>query len=233
MLLVNCDLGERGTANPIDDQILKYIDIANIACGGHAGDKQSIDYYTKLCRDNNIKITAHISYPDQDNFGRIVMKITDSELIASFDKQLSLFNNIKSIKPHGALYNELNINKDLAKTFIDWCLKNNINELILSPYGVVTGYAELNGIHVITESFVERGYMIDDNNNPTLIPRGRINAEITDVKSALEQYLELNSDHITIDMNKHTFVSKTACIHSDSKIALKLAIAIYQTKGNT
>ena len=48
MLLVNCDLGERGIAHPIDDQLIKYIDIANIACGGHAGDQQSVDYYVGI-----------------------------------------------------------------------------------------------------------------------------------------------------------------------------------------
>ena len=117
MLLINCDLGERGTANKIDDQILKHIDIANIACGGHAGNQESVKYYTNLCNQHNIKITAHISYPDTENFGRKVMQISDTDLLKSFDKQFSLFDDVRAIKPHGALYNELNINESLSELF--------------------------------------------------------------------------------------------------------------------
>ncbi|MDE4992545.1 LamB/YcsF family protein, partial [Francisella tularensis] len=75
MLLINCDLGERGVAHPIDDRRVDYIDIANIACGGHAGDKASVDYYLNLCKGKNVKITAHISYPYKQNFGRQVIDI--------------------------------------------------------------------------------------------------------------------------------------------------------------
>ena len=226
MLSINCDLGEKGIADPIDNKILKYIDIANIACGGHAGNKQSVDYYTKLCQLNNIKTTAHISYPDTDNFGRKVMQIKKSLLIKSFDKQISLFNDIKSIKPHGALYNELNVNKKLSQIFIHWCMHNSINELILSPNSVVIDYAQQQNIRVITESFIDRGYMLDNNGNPTLIPRGETNAEITDVNQAISQYLELNKGKITTTQGSKNMVTETACIHSDSKIALDIAIAI-------
>ena len=148
MLLINCDLGERGVAHQIDDQIVKYIDMANIACGGHAGSKESVDYYTSLCAKNNVKITAHISYPDKENFGRKVIEIEDETLLKSFDEQFSLFDNIQAIKPHGALYNELNKNSTLAKLFVSWCIKNNITELVTSPFGVVAKYAKSEAITV-------------------------------------------------------------------------------------
>ncbi|MGQ4005686.1 5-oxoprolinase subunit PxpA [Francisellaceae bacterium CB300] len=223
MLLINCDLGERGVAHQVDDQLVKYIDIANIACGGHAGDQESVDYYTNLCNKNNVKITAHISYPDKENFGRKVIEINDNSLLKSFDEQLALFDAIQAIKPHGALYNELNKNSELAELFVNWCIKNNINEIVTSPFGVVGQLAQAQDISILKESFVERGYMLDENKNPTLIPRGMPNAEIDSVDEALKQFEQLNNSFIDIDGKNIAFNSETICIHSDSSIALELA----------
>lgn len=231
MLLINCDLGERGVANPIDDKLVGYIDIANIACGGHAGNKESVDYYVKLCRDCNVKITAHISYPDRENFGRKVIDIDYDTLCSSFDEQFALFDkDIKAVKPHGALYNELNVNQELAKVFIDWCIENDIQELVVSPFGIVAEYAKENGIKIVKESFAERGYMLDSVNNPMLIPRGQPNAEIHDVAEAIKQYNQLKQGFITIDDQNILFESQTICIHSDSKIALELAQQLYKSR---
>ncbi|QIW09213.1 5-oxoprolinase subunit PxpA [Francisella sp. LA112445] len=232
MLLINCDLGERGVAHTVDDQLVKYIDIANIACGGHAGDKQSVDYYVDLCQRNNVKITAHISYPDKEDFGRKVIKIDDRSLCKSFDEQFALFEgNVKAIKPHGALYNELNVNEGLVKMFISWCVKNDIQELLVSPFGLLKKHAEENGIKIIKESFAERGYLLDKNNNPTLVPRGQPNAEIKEVQKAIKQYRELAKGFININGQEIAFDSQTICIHSDSEIALELAKELNKAKG--
>ena len=233
MLLVNCDLGERGVAHQVDDKLLRYIDIANIACGGHAGDKQSVEYYTSLCHANDVKITAHISYPDKENFGRKVIEIDDRALLKSFDDQFALFENeVKAVKPHGALYNELNINDNLAKLFISWCLDNQIQELLVSPFGILRKYAQQASITIIKESFAERGYMLDKKNNPTLIPRGQPRAELHDIEDALSQYLALKKGFVIINGEKIKFDSQTICIHSDSVIALGLAKEIYKVKDD-
>jgi UPF0271 protein len=227
MLLINCDLGERGVAHQIDDQLVKYIDIANIACGGHAGSKESVDYYTSLCAKNNVKITAHISYPDKENFGRKVIEIEDEILLESFNEQFALFDNMQAIKPHGALYNELNKNSTLAKLFVSWCIKNNITELVTSPFGVVAKYAKSEGITILKESFAERGYMLDDNASPMIIPRGMPNSEIDSVDKAMLQAEQLNNGFIELASENIAFISDTICIHSGSSIALKLAQALY------
>ena len=232
MLLINCDLGERGVAHTVDDQLVRYIDIANIACGGHAGDKQSVDYYLDLCKKNNVKVTAHISYPDKEDFGRKVIKIDDRSLCKSFDEQFALFDgDIKAIKPHGALYNELSVNEDLVRTFVSWCVKNDVQELLVSPLGLLKEYAEKNGIKTIKESFAERGYLLDKNNNPMLIPRGQPNAEIKEVQKAVEQYCELARGFINVNGKEKAFDSQTICIHSDSDIALELAKELNKAKG--
>ena len=115
--------------------------------------------------------------------------------------------------------------------FISWCVTNNIKELVLSPNGVVAKHAIKNNISVITESFVERGYMLNSDNNPTLIPRAKPNAEIKDISKALEQYISLDNNMLSISDKTINFDTKTACIHSDSDIALDLAKAITKQKG--
>jgi lactam utilization protein B len=230
-LSTNCDFGERGIAHQMDDKLVEYIDIANIACGGHAGTKESVDYYVGLCLKNDVKITAHISYPDKENFGRKVIEIDNNILLKSFDEQLGLFDNVQVVKPHGALYNELNKNTTLAKLFVGWCVKNNINELVTSPFGIVAEHARSQGIKILKESFVERGYMLDDNANPMIIPRGMPNAEIESVDKALQQFVQLNDSFINIDGVKVAFISDTICIHSDSSIALELAKSLYFNKA--
>lgn len=231
MLLINCDLGERGVAHSIDDQLINYIDIANIACGGHAGDQQSVDYYVNLCKKNDIKVTAHISYPDKENFGRKSITVENDVLLKSFDQQFKLFNNIYIVKPHGALYNDLNKNLGLAKLFIKWCVANKIQELVTSPFGIVASYANAAGIRVIKESFAERGYMLDNKSNPVLIPRGMPNAEIDSIENATKQFDQLNKGYININGKNIVYESETICIHSDSIIALELAQALYKIKS--
>lgn len=223
MLLINCDLGERGVAHQTDDKLIEYIDIANIACGGHAGSKESVGYYVDLCVKASVKITAHISYPDKANFGRKVIEVDDEFLLKSFDEQFALFDGIQAIKPHGALYNELNKNQNLAKLFVNWCLKNNVNELITSPFGELAKHAKKQDIIIIKESFIERGYMLDEYSNPMIIPRGMLDAEIDDVGKAMLQFEQLNNGFIDISGVKTDFISDTICIHSDSSIALELA----------
>ncbi len=227
MLKINCDIGERGVAHPVDDRLMQYIDIANIACGGHAGDQQSVDYYLSLCHKHKVRPSAHVGYPDPENFGRKRMEISNRELFDSLDKQIALFPSIEMIKPHGALYFAINDSDELAQMFVDWCIKNNLSSIINTPFGHVAKICQKRGdITLLRESFVERGYFLKENAYPELIPRGQSNAEIKEVSQAVEQYNQLLRGFITIDGTQQVFYSDTACIHSDSSIALELVKAI-------
>ena len=98
MLLINCDLGERGVAHPVDDKLVDYMN-SKYSLWWYVGDKASVDYYVNLCREQNVNITAHISYPDKENFGRKVIDINHVTLCESFDEQFALFDiKIKAIK---------------------------------------------------------------------------------------------------------------------------------------
>ena len=85
---INCDVGE-GVEN--EAELFPLISSCNIACGGHAGDVQSMLTIVRLAAHNNVKIGAHPSYPDKENFGREVMDISSIELQKSLSEQLHAF----------------------------------------------------------------------------------------------------------------------------------------------
>ncbi len=85
---INCDVGE-GMNN--EHLIMPFISSCNIACGGHFGNKKTIDETLKLAMQNNVLVGAHPSFPDKVNFGRTVLKITEAALKQSIVAQLDLF----------------------------------------------------------------------------------------------------------------------------------------------
>ncbi len=127
---INCDIGERGINNLIDQELMTLIDIANLACGGHAGDSESVQFFRDLAKKNDVQVSAHLSYPDRANFGRLSMTLDRDELIYALDQQYSLVKDVKWVKFHGALYNDLNANKSLAKLVYTWLEANEIEVLL-------------------------------------------------------------------------------------------------------
>ena len=218
-MLINCDIGERGIAHSIDDKLMGMIDIANIACGGHAGDIESINYYIDLAKQNKVKITAHLSYPDIANFGRKVLDISESELLKSLDEQYALISTVEVVKFHGALYNEANINENLARVLLQWLETNDIKE-ILTPSNSLLNTLNSN-INVLHEAFLDRSYIIKDD-KLQLSSRSLPNAVITNPKLALEQFEAIKSGQL---LDQELKVD-TLCLHSDNMHALEILEAI-------
>ena len=110
MTLINCDLGECLSPNT-DEQIMPLIDQASIACGGHAGDSESMSRAVQLAKRYQVQIGAHPSYPDKANFGRMSQQYEANALFEHLYQQVTQLNDIclkqdvvmAYIKPHGAL----------------------------------------------------------------------------------------------------------------------------------
>lgn len=221
MLKINCDIGERGLAHPVDDKLMALIDIANIACGGHAGDIASIDYYVELARQNNVIVTSHLSYPDRENFGRKKIAIGEQELIHSLDQQYHLLTCGK-VKFHGALYHESSHNPLLVPLIVEWLVTNAIKVIIAPPQSLLAECAAAQGINVWQEGFIERGYHLFAG-HLDLIPRGIPGAELNSVAAAVKQFQQLREGRLLINDQAVITRFDTACIHSDSEIALELA----------
>ena len=124
MININCDLGE-GLNN--EHVIMPLINSCNIACGGHAGDSQTMIECVEISIKNDVEIGAHPSYPDKENFGRKKIDISRAELYFSLIDQIERLNSIAvsygkklhHIKAHGALYNQMFSDKDLSDFYLD------------------------------------------------------------------------------------------------------------------
>jgi UPF0271 protein len=227
-MLINCDIGERGVAHEIDDQLMAGIDIANIACGGHAGDGQSIDYYYSLAKKQAVKASVHLSYPDRENFGRSVIDIDDNLLLQSLDQQYARLSEVKTLKLHGALYNEANINKELALLLVNWAKRAGIREILCPQDSEVAHYCSIAGdgkIRVIHEVFLDRNYVYE-NNRLALKSRKEPDALINNIDEAIEQFKNFQRYALVIDKKEYNIKADTGCIHSDSENALSLLRAI-------
>ena len=112
---INCDLGEKSKhhSNKYDHDLLKIVNSANIACGYHAGDEETMKQIIQISKKNKVSIGAHPSFNDKENFGRNRMNLSDNEIEKLIVEQYQILQKIASeydervthIKPHGALNN--------------------------------------------------------------------------------------------------------------------------------
>ena len=228
---LNCDMGE-GSGN--DAMIMPYILSANIACGYHAGDVQTMYDTIELAVKHKVFVGAHISYLDKINFGRTEMNLSESEVYELVQQQLIILNEMVDLfdiklthaKPHGALYNQSSKNSGLAKT-IAMAVKDFDQQLIL--FGLSGSYsireAELLGLKTSSEVFADRSYQDDG----SLTPRSQSNAILEDVSVVLNQVLQMINDSTVTSVSGKIIpvVAETICIHGDGKHAIQFAKAIH------
>ncbi|AWW33288.1 lactam utilization protein LamB [Echinicola strongylocentroti] len=229
---INCDLGE---GMKTDADVMPYISSCNIACGGHAGDKASMQATINLALKHHVKIGAHPSYPDRKNFGRETMDIPHSQLSASILEQLQMFDKILKqqnaplhhIKPHGALYNQAAKDTKTAQLLVDLIKENYPDTILFAPFGSKIGQlAKENNLQVWNEVFADRNYTDD----LTLVSRKAPHAIIKGTAKVLS-HLErmINDEKVkTLSGKQFPIIADTVCVHGDHPEALALTKAIYQ-----
>lgn len=224
-MLINCDIGERGTAHPVDDALMQYIDIANIACGGHAGDEESIAHYKALAEKYGVKVTAHLSYKDKENFGRKVLDISVEALLVDLEEQASRFGDMVSVKFHGALYNQANIDPMLAEALVQWLLEKEVKE-ILAPYGgMMQKAANQLGLNVIHEAFADRAYT-HTAYGVQLMPRSQEGAVLESIEDVVRQVRKMRHGSVEIEGKHYLMEADSVCVHSDSENSLEMVKAL-------
>lgn len=223
---INCDLGE-GLDN--DALLMPLIQSCNIACGGHAGDERSMKNAISLAKKFKVKAGAHPSYPDRENFGRKVMEISMPALKNSIKQHVSSFLQISKatdypmhhIKPHGALYNELAKNPELAEMLVD-LIKTDFPNTVLfcPPHSVIEKIAKENGLPVMLEVFADRNYHPDY----SLVQRSHPQAVITDPSFVLAHVENMikNKRIKTLEGVEIPIQADTLCIHGDNPNALEI-----------
>ena len=234
---INCDLGEKSKhhSNKHDPELLKIVNSANVACGYHAGDEDTMHQVIKISKKNGVSIGAHPSFNDPDNFGRERMNLSSSEIEKLILDQYNILQNIASehgetvshIKPHGALNNMACEDIELA-TILAKTIKSIDKDLI---YLVPTGSkmqeaAKKLDIKIACEIFADRNYEDDGN----LVSRKKPHALITDPEIAKKHVLKMVTNQA---LNCHSGKQipckiDSVCIHGDNKSSLATAKSIKQ-----
>ncbi|MEQ8910302.1 MAG: 5-oxoprolinase subunit PxpA [Vicingaceae bacterium] len=228
---INADLGE-GAGN--DEAIMPLISSCNIACGGHAGDEESIRKTIRLTQQHNVKVGAHPAYPNRKNFGRKRLDISPQDFESSLRGQLQLFQKICSeegveihhIKPHGALYNQGANREDdvevMLKVFSELLPEMKI---YLQDNSLLYQKAKQH-FPICLEAFVDRKYA--DGNS--LVNRSHDQALITEPKEAWQQLYDIYKQQEVTDIrgNQHHLKAHTFCIHGDHAASIDILTFIHE-----
>ncbi|MGB2041405.1 MAG: 5-oxoprolinase subunit PxpA [Porticoccaceae bacterium] len=226
-LLLNCDLGESFGAwkMGLDDQVMPFIDQANIACGFHAGDPVVIKKTLLAAKRNNVQIGAHPSYPDISGFGRRSMKIPPVELIALLQYQIAALTGmasnlgieVKYVKPHGALYNDMMADGHIRSAVmeaISECHQPLAFMLQATPDAEIhCQEAQAFGLEVLFEAFADRCY--DDDG--ALLSRTKEGA-VHSREKMLEQVVQLQEHGTVTTVSGHQLAlqADSLCVHGDN-----------------
>lgn len=224
---LNADLGE-GCGN--DSALMPLITSANIACGFHAGDAQTMRESVRLALAHGVAIGAHPSFPDRENFGRTAMPLPPDTIYAQTLYQIGALaaivhaegGTMTHVKPHGMLYNQAAKQPPLADA-----IARAVQSL--DPGLILVGLAgsemiragERYGLATREEVFADRGYLADG----SLVPRSEPGALIDDDDEAVSRTLEmvLNGRVQSRDGVWATVNAQTVCLHGDGAHALAFA----------
>ncbi len=233
-LWLNSDVGERPEAlrDGSEEELIRLLDWANIACGGHAGDEASMAQVVRLCREHGVQIGAHPSYPDRERFGRAVIDLPGqaiSEFVYEQVKSLDTVaraqgGEVRHIKPHGALYNQAARDRAVALAIGEGVSRWNRQAVLVGLAGSVMLDAwQEQGFAIAAEAFADRRYEPDG----SLRARSFPNALITDPAEAVAQVLLISRGRVRAwDGSELALSAGTICIHSDTPEALSIARAV-------
>ncbi len=216
---INCDLGEEKN---VEAAIMPLIQSANIACGAHAGNEELIRHCIRLAKKHQVKIGIHPSYPDRENFGRVVMDIAESDLLKSLKEQINLFvkivdeesAKIHHLKLHGALYNEAAKNEKLSKEILEMLATYPKEWIIFCPPNSIFENKAIEFDRIVwPEAFLDRKYESDG----SLRARKFADAILHDKQEVFNQFKMLLRDQKVIAADEQTIdlSAKTFCIHGD------------------
>jgi UPF0271 protein len=227
---LNADLGE---GDPFDSELLQIVSSANIACGGHAGDADSMVMTVRAAISNGVAVGAHPGYPDRDGFGRESGFMSGDALYESLTEQVTalaviaaqLGARLSHVKPHGALYNDAVRSRDLADIIARVTAEAPGGPAFMGMAGTeLEGAADEHGLVFIAEAFVDRAYEPDG----TLVSRKEPGAVHEDLSVATTQAIRLAEHGETTARNGEIVKVRadTLCIHGDTPGAAEKARAV-------
>ena len=232
---INCDLGEKSKhhSNKHDPDLLEIVNSANVACGFHAGDEETMSQVIEISKKNGVSIGAHPSFNDPENFGRERMNLSSTEIKKLIVDQYEILQKIASdhgdkvthIKPHGALNNMACEDIELSSTIAKVINEIDKDLIYLVPTGSKMQMAAKKlDMKIACEIFADRNY--EDNGN--LVSRKKPHALITNPEEAKKHVLNMVKNQA---LNCHSGKQipceiDSVCIHGDNLSSLATAKSI-------
>lgn len=229
---LNCDMGEGFGIYKLglDEELIKHIHLANLACGFHASDALTISKAVSLAVNNGVEIGAHPSYQDLVGFGRRSMVCSLEEIKAIVLYQIGALEaickshktKISYVKPHGALYNDMmrdeNIFRAIAKAISLYDANLKLMILSNSENEKYANIALSYGVSLLFEVFADRNY----NDDGSLVSRMQENAVISDELEVLDRVQLLNEKGYLYSISGQRLFLKTdtLCVHGDNEKAI-------------
>jgi UPF0271 protein len=238
---LNCDMGESFGAYRLgmDDEVIRHITSANIACGWHAGDPLVMDRTVALAVQHGVGVGAHPGYPDLLGFGRRNLDCTPDEVRAYMVCQIGALQafcrahgtRLRHVKPHGALYLTAVEDETVARAVAEAILSVDPALMFVALAGakgrVMRQVGQELGLKVVYEAFPDRAYMAEG----TLAPRSRPGAVIRDPVLVAERALRMAQEGriVAVDGTLLEIEAQTLCVHGDNPAAVELVRSIRET----
>lgn len=214
---LNCDLGE-GSGH--DAHLMPLVTSVNVACGGHAGDADTMRETVTLARRHGVAIGAHPGHRDRPHFGRIPRPLSPEAAARLIHEQIAALaevagKDLAHVKLHGALYHQVAAEADLATAFVELLAAVWPRLVVFAPAAsLLVGVARDRGLAVAEEAFVDRRYADDGR----LVARSEPGGVIGDPRAAAEQAVLIARDQCvqTVGGRLRGLRADTLCLHGDA-----------------
>lgn len=234
---LNSDLGESfGPWHMGDDNsMLGIVSSANIACGGHASDPNTMLETVRLAKENKVVIGAHPGFPDKEAFGRRLIPMSAADVETLIASQVGALLGIAKlaeaevqyVKAHGALANWAAATPDIALAIARAVRMSAPGCALLAISGTELESAGRQlGLKTYSEVFADRAYQ----SNGQLVPRSVEGSVIHDAKAASDRLIQFlkTGEMPTLDGNSVKLKADSICIHGDNPAAVAMGKAIQQ-----
>ena len=231
----NCDMGESFGMYKmgLDEEVIKHITSANIACGFHAGDPNWMRTTVKLAEEHGVAIGAHPGFPDLSGFGRRAMNASALEVKNDVIYQMGALQaftgakRLQHVKPHGAMYNMAVDDQDLATAICEAVLEVDSYIVLLALAGSQwISVAEDLGLRVGREIFADRAL----NTDGTLVSRSKEGSVIHDIQEVVDRSLRMVTEGKAVAISGEVIdvEADSLCLHGDTPGAVDMAQALKQ-----
>jgi len=235
---LNCDMGElpQAISDGTQESLLPSLTSVSIACGGHAGDAQTMRATIEQALRWKLDIGAHPGYPDRENFGRLELQLPPYAIADSVFEQVRALAEVAAecgarvthVKPHGALYNQAARNRIIAQAIADGVARWSLDLALVGLAGslMLDVFREA-GFRVAAEAFADRRYEADG----ALRSRKFADALLRDPAEAGQQALRI-VERGTVIAHGGTEIAanaQTICVHGDTPGAAEIAATVANT----